>query len=67
MTHSFNYTYRELLNSLLKLSEEQLDCDITSYNEETDEYHAAQLTMIITNDDVDILDKDHPVISIRKI
>ena len=67
MQHSFNYTYRELLNSLLKLSGKQLDCDITAYDEQTDEYHAAQLIMIITNEDVDVLDRDHPVITIRKI
>ena len=65
MNNSFNFTYKDLLNSLLKLSEEQLDCDITIYDEETDEYHAAQLTMIITNEDV--LDTDHPVISIKEI
>lgn len=65
MNNSFNFTYKELLNSLLKLDNQQLDCDITIFDEESGEYRPAQLTMIITNEDV--LDTDHPVISIKEI
>ena len=51
--------------ALSKLNDEQLDCDLTVYDEKTDEYHAVRLDIIITNEDV--LDTDHPVIGISNI
>ena len=65
MSHSHNFTYRNLLIALSKLNDEQLDCDLTVYDEKTDEYHAVRLDIIITNEDV--LDTDHPVIGISNI
>ena len=52
-------TYRDLLNKLQKLNEEQLNSDITILN--NDEYYKA--TLVFTDKQVDILDEGHPVIA----
>ena len=52
-------TYRDLLNKLQKLNEEQLNSDITILN--NDEYYKA--TLVFTDNRVDILDEGHPVIA----
>jgi hypothetical protein len=51
-------TYRDLLNKLKKLNEEQLNSDITISN--NDEYYKA--TLVFTDKQIDILDEGHPVI-----
>ena len=51
-------TYRDLLNKLQKLNENQLNSDITILN--NDEYYKA--TLVFTDKRVDILDEGHPVI-----
>jgi len=54
-------TYRELLNKLKIMSEEQLNSDITVLNTD-DEYYKS--TLVFTDERCDILDKGHPVIAI---
>ena len=52
-------TYRDLLNKLKKLNENQLNSDITILN--NDEYYKA--TLVFTDKEIDILDEGHPVIA----
>jgi hypothetical protein len=49
------FTYRLLLRSLLRLSEEQLDCDVTVNAD--DEFFPAKL---LINSCDDVLDQGHP-------
>jgi len=51
-------TYRDLLNKLQKLNENQLNSDITVQID--DEFYKA--TMYLTDNSIDILDEGHPVI-----
>ena len=51
-------TYRDLLNKLQKLNENQLNSDITV--QIGDEFYKA--TMYLTDNNIDILDEGHPVI-----
>ena len=51
-------TYRDLLNKLQKLNENQLNSDITVQIDS--EFYKA--TMYLTDNKIDILDKGHPVI-----
>lgn len=51
-------TYRDLLNKLQKLNENQLNSDITVQID--DEFYKA--TMYLTDNKIDILDEGHPVI-----
>ena len=52
-------TYRDLLNRLKKLNEDQLNSDITVQIDS--EFYKA--TMYLTDKEVDILDEGHPVIA----
>jgi len=51
-------TYRDLLNKLQKLNENQLNSDITVQIDS--EFYKA--TMYLTDNKIDILDEGHPVI-----
>ena len=51
-------TYRDLLNKLQKLNENQLKSDITVQIDS--EFYKA--TMYLTDNKIDILDEGHPVI-----
>ena len=53
-------TYRELLQSLTNLTNEQLDCDVTIELEFEDECFPAELR--ICGDTHDLLAEGHPVI-----
>jgi hypothetical protein len=57
MRHGFT-TYREVLEALKNLSEEDLDKTATVYVRGVDEYYPIQ-TFGVTPD-TDVLDKDHP-------
>lgn len=64
-------TFGELLNKLVNLSEEQLNCNISIYEENADEFFSAvniQLDFLINNEngiDTDVLDVNHPFFSIN--
>lgn len=51
-------TFRELLNELQKMTDEQLDCDLTIVDEH-DEYFAVEMVSEWHKFD-DVLDADHP-------
>lgn len=64
-------TFGELLNKLRNLSEEQLNCNISIYEENSDEFFSAieiQLDFLINNENgisTDVLDVNHPFFSIN--
>jgi hypothetical protein len=53
-------TYKELLNELQKLTEEQLSCTITVEDAHEEECHPAELR--VCGENHDSLDDGHPVI-----
>lgn len=55
-------TYRELLDRLSSLSDEQLNCKVTIEDPHQDEFYPAELR--ICGEDRSILDEGHPVISL---
>ena len=55
--------YRDLKKALETLTEEQLDCDLTLYDPNEQEYYPADLKMEVTKD-TDVLDKGHPFLDI---
>lgn len=57
------YTYRELLNALLELSEEELDMTATIHDVEPDTYYP--ITSTDKTVELDVLDEGHPVIIIN--
>jgi len=58
----FEMTYRELIEQLEKLTEEQLECTVTVDSLERRECYPALLA--ITGNDHDSLDEDHPILTI---
>ena len=65
MTNNIPYncqTYKVLLNLLLTMSPEQLDCTPTIYSPDTDEYYPIT-TVVIASDLHQVLDEDHPYLS----
>lgn len=52
-------TYRQMLEALLRMSDTQLDSDITVYNLGEDEFYPSELR--VAGDD-GVLDRWHPVI-----
>lgn len=56
-------TYRELLQELQKLSEEQLDCDISVYDEEAEEFFHVDHDLQIQSGN-DVLGHGHPYLVI---
>lgn len=55
-------TYRQMLEALLRMSDTQLDSDITVYNLGEDEFYPAELQVAGDTGDTDVLDRWHPVI-----
>ena len=55
-------TYKELLQQLQTLNEEQLNSDVAVYDEGTDEYYQLKVELVFTTDECDVLDANHPVI-----
>ena len=55
-------TYKQLLEKLLTLTPEQLDCTPTIYDSETDDYYPITTFLIATDED-QVLDEDHPYFS----
>lgn len=54
-------TYKELLQQLQQLNDEQLNSDVAIYDTGTDEYYQLQVELVFTTQ-TDVLDVDHPVI-----
>ena len=56
-------TYKELLNQLSQLTEEQLNQDVAiwdSYGQ--DEYYQESVEFMFATEECDVLDIDHPII-----
>ena len=58
-------TYQKLLEELTKLNEDQLQQDVTVYDNECDEYHPAEKLVIETDEFQDVLDCGHPIIRFK--
>ena len=58
-----NYTYRQLLEALSELSQEELDMHVTVYDSTREEYYPLNYTGKTEGDDV--LDADHPIMIIN--
>ncbi len=56
-------TYRELIKKLSKLSDDQLDSDVTIHTD-NDEYFQAKLN--ISDETCDVLDEGHPYLAIKE-
>jgi hypothetical protein len=54
-------TYKELLNQLQKLNEEQLNQDVAIWDEDNDEFYQQDVDLLFV-DDTDVLDVGHPII-----
>lgn len=55
-------TYKTLLNLLNRMSDEQLDCDVTIYDDVADEYLPGE--MLICGHQHDVLDDGHPYLRV---
>ena len=55
-------TYKELLNQLQQLNEEQLNQDVAVYHDYEGEYYQSDVEFVFATDAQDVLDVDHPVI-----
>ena len=54
-------TYKELLNHLQQLNEEQLNQDVMIQDYDND-YHGYKVELVFATDAQNVLDVDHPVI-----
>ena len=55
-------TYKELLQQLQQLTEDQLNQDVCVYDTGTDEYYQSGVEFVFATDECDVLDVDHPII-----
>ena len=55
-------TYKELLQQLQQLSEEQLNSDVAVYDNYEQEYHQLTVKLVFATEECDVLDVDHPII-----
>ena len=55
-------TYKELLDQLQQLNEEQLNQDVAIWDEDNDEYYQQDVDLLFVDDTQDVLDVDHPII-----
>ena len=58
-----NYTYRQLLEALQELSQDELDMHATVYDAANEEYYSLNYTDRSEGDDV--LDPDHPIMTVN--
>ena len=58
-----NYTYRQLLEALQELSQDELDMHVTVYDSTNEVYHPLNYTGKCEGDDV--IDADHPILIIN--
>lgn len=56
-------TYKELLQQLQQLNEEQLNSDVCIWDSyENDEFHQEGVEFMFATDECQVLDEDHPII-----
>jgi hypothetical protein len=55
-------TYKELLQQLQQLDEDQLNSDVAVYDEGTDEYYQLKVELVFATEECDVLNLDHPII-----
>jgi hypothetical protein len=55
-------TYKELLNQLQQLNEEQLNQDVAIYEPCADEFWQDKVELLFATDECQVLDVDHPFI-----
>jgi hypothetical protein len=57
-------TYKELLQQLQELNEEQLNSDVCIWNsdDDIDEYYQDGVELVFATDECQVLDVDHPII-----
>lgn len=61
-------TYKQLLDSLLKLDKEQLENNVVIHDMVEDEFYGSGsgITFEIADSDHGVLDNNHPIICVRK-
>ena len=55
-------TYKDLLDQLQQLDEEQLNSDVAIWNDDLDEYYQSSVEFVFATDECQVLDVGHPVI-----
>ena len=55
-------TYKELLDQLQQLNEEQLNQDVAIWDEDNDEFYQQDVDLLFVDETDDVLDAGHPVI-----
>ena len=55
-------TYKELLNQLQQLNEEQLNQDVAIWDEDNDEFYQQDVDLLFVDNTQDVLDVNHPII-----
>ena len=55
-------TYKELLQQLQSLTEDQLNEDVCVYDTGTDEYYQLNVELVYSTQECDVLNLDHPII-----
>ena len=55
-------TYKELLNQLSQLNEEQLNQDVCIWDEDNDEFYQQDVDLLFVDNTQDVLDVNHPII-----
>lgn len=55
-------TYKELLNQLQQLNEEQLNQDVAIWDEVNDEFYQQDVDLLFVDNTQDVLDVNHPII-----
>jgi hypothetical protein len=55
-------TYKELLNQLSQLTEEQLNEDVCLYHDYEGDYYQSEVEFVFATDECQVLDVDHPII-----
>ena len=55
-------TYKELLQQLQQLNEDQLNEDVCVYDTGTDEYYQLNVELVYSTQECDVLNLDHPII-----
>ncbi len=59
-SNELNYTYRQLLEALQELTEDELDLSVTLYDLQREEYYP--LDHCNKTKEADVLDSDHPIL-----
>jgi hypothetical protein len=55
-------TYKELLQQLQQLNEEQLNQDVAVYHDYEGEYYQSDVEFVFATEECMVLDVDHPII-----